>query len=137
MTNPGGVNLRSEASTDAPIEGVVLHGTFLTPTGNRRRDADGREWVAARGTTAEGEDREGWVAVEYLAEQSQGAMGETGRTNPTLERQGHPFGVVEPGDTMAGLSRQRGERFDTVADLNRHIIDPDLLYVGDRIYFAG
>jgi hypothetical protein len=132
-----GLRLRASPAADAPIQAVFLHGTFIEDLGRRQTDNAGDTWAAVRGRTADQREIEGWVMARYVEAHSSGAMNGFGRINRALEAQGYVWVPVQLGDTMSGIVQQEGGDFAVAATLNDHIIDPDHLYVGDRIYVPG
>ncbi|WP_376091789.1 LysM peptidoglycan-binding domain-containing protein [Roseomonas sp. CCTCC AB2023176] len=133
-----GVSVRPTPGTDEPRTGVLQHGTFAQPTGQRATDGTGREWVEVRSTDVADKPIQGWVAAEYTAPHPEGGMDATGRINPDLEHAGYREVQVKPGDTIWDISRREGTDFHETVALNRdHIIQPDLIFPGDTVYLPG
>jgi len=133
-----GVNLRPAPGTEGAPVGVLQHGTFAQPTGERATDATGREWVEVRSSDDRDRPVQGWVAAEYTAPHPAGAMDATGRINPELEAAGYREVPVAPGDTIWDIARREGTDFqETVALNSDHVIDPNLIFPGDTVYLPG
>lgn len=136
-----GLNLRSDASAEADPLGVLLHGTFIQPTGARKYDENGNEWLEVEGQVYGGETMRGWVNASYVAAQIPGEaaqipgeQGNAGRINPELEAQGYRYVVIGDSDTFWGIASTNDVSFDKIVAFNAHIIDPDQVYAGDRVY---
>ncbi|EPC00828.1 hypothetical protein L861_13640 [Litchfieldella anticariensis FP35 = DSM 16096] len=131
---PAGLNLHASPAATAPIVTDVPHGTFLTETGLRVADAEGNEWVPVRGMGSIN-GQQGWVMAHHVEEHAEGAMGDNGRINPELEARDYEPVDVEPGQTLGGIAVHRGLEVEDVVMLNLdHIIDPSILFPGDRVY---
>jgi Bacterial SH3 domain/LysM domain len=136
-----GLNMRSDASAQADRLGVLLHGTFVQPTGARKYDENGNEWLEVEGQVYGGETMHGWVNASYVAAQIPGEaaqipgqQGNAGRINPELEAQGYRYVVIGDSDTFWGIASTNDVSFDEIVAFNAHIIDPDQVYAGDRVY---
>lgn len=133
-----GLNLRAEPSADATRAGVLYHGTFVQPTGEVATDAAGREWVQVNGPDVNDRPVTGWVAREFTAAHSEGAMDATGRVNPDLAAAGHRGVPVQPGDTIWSIAQANGaDTRETVALNSGHLIDPNMIFAGDTVYLPG
>ncbi|WP_054312693.1 LysM peptidoglycan-binding domain-containing protein [Mesorhizobium sp. 1M-11] len=134
VTADEGLNLRALPEQDAEIVAILQPDTFVQQTGEPM--ADGRRfWVPVEGYATDGSRRQGWVADDYTMLHPEGGRTSQGRVNPELEQNGFEWVEVKPGQTLGGIAR--GSRRDTAATvmLNLdHIVDPSLLFEGDRIY---
>ncbi len=145
--------LRPETLVVVPREGLTLrdgpggarasvfqHGTFLERTGEPVTGADGKTWVPVRGTDLGDKPVAGFVQGDYVRghDAAKGAMDEAGRTNPTLEHQRHDEVAAKDGDNLWDLARKHNVSFDAMVALNRdHLIAPDLIFKGDKVYLPG
>ncbi|WP_175488819.1 scabin-related ADP-ribosyltransferase [Modicisalibacter muralis] len=129
-----GLNLRARPSDEARIVMTFTHGTFLEETGPREADADGNAWVPVRGMSQAGKEQAGWVMARYVDENASGAMIESGRVNPELEEENYVSVDVYPKETLASIAVAHDRDIAEVVSLNNHIVDPEILYPGDRIY---
>jgi hypothetical protein len=133
-----GVSLR-----DAPLgmrTRVIQHGTFLRQTGQAVTGIDGSQWIPVSGTDVNDKAVNGYVYAGFVQphDSSQGAMDESGRTNPTLEHQRYDQVTVRAGENLWDIAEQNGLSFDDLATLNRdHLISPDLIFAGDKVYLPG
>jgi LysM repeat protein len=133
-----GLNVRPTPSTDGARTGVFQHGTFVQPTGARQTDAQGNQWVEVRGPDVNDRPVQGWVAAEHVRPHPAGAMDDAGRINPNLEAQGYRAHVVQPGDTVWDIARRDGVNFRDTMQLNGdHLINPGLIFPGDKVYIPG
>ncbi|UYG04671.1 hypothetical protein OCT51_04690 [Halomonas sp. LR3S48] len=116
----------------SPVVTHYPHGTFLEQMGGRVTDGDGNEWVPVR-LGSDGEPV-GWTMAQGVTEHSSGAMGESGRFNPDYEGR-YAAVTVEPHQTLGGIAVRKGHDIEQVVVLNLgHIIDPGVIYPGDRVY---
>jgi hypothetical protein len=133
-----GVSLR-----DAPLgmrTNVIQHGTFLRQTGQPVTGVDGSQWVPVSGTDVNDQPVSGYVYAGLVEphDSSQGAMDESGRTNPTLEYQRYDQVTVNEGDNLWDIAKQNDVPFDDLVALNSdHLISPDLIFSGDKVYLPG
>ncbi|MFQ3786227.1 hypothetical protein [Halomonas sp. A29] len=127
-----GTALHTDPAGVSPVVTYYPHGTFLEQTGSRVTDGDGNEWVPVR-LGSDGEPI-GWAMAQGVTEHSSGAMGESGRFNPDYEGR-YAAVTVEPHQTLGGIAVRKGHDIEQVVVLNlEHIIDPGVIYPGDRIY---
>ena len=135
---PEGLNVRAQPSLDGQKLGAYRHGTFVDATGQRHTDETGRQWMEVRGLDAYDRVTQGWVDASYLQPHAAGGRGGTGRINPDLEAQGYEAHVVQPGDTVWDLAQRDGVNFNEMLRLNQdHLIDPGLIFPGDKVYIPG
>ncbi|MFQ3786228.1 DUF4781 domain-containing protein [Halomonas sp. A29] len=130
-----GLHLRSAPTEEASVVMTLRYGTFLEARGERDMDGSGNDWLAVRGIDMAGDEQQGWVMARYVDEHGTGAMGDDGgRLNPALD--GHYTAIiVQPNQTMGGIAVSQGHGIKDVVEFNlEHIIDPSVIYPGDRIY---
>jgi hypothetical protein len=138
VTPNDGLNVRSVPSIEGAEVSAFQHGTFVQPTGARQADASGREWVEVRGSDVADKPVQGWVDGQYLQPHPQGAMDEAGRINPDLEAEGYREHVVQEGDTVWDIARRDGANFRDTLELNSgHLINPGMIFPGDKVYIPG
>lgn len=77
--------------------------------------------------------RGGLIAVDYV--EPQGKSDSEGRTNPTLEKDGYRWVQAQSGDTIRLIARSQSVDVAQTMMLNMdHILTPDMIFSGDRIY---
>ncbi|MGR2737940.1 hypothetical protein ACUY1T_05770 [Billgrantia sp. Q4P2] len=127
-----GLPLHADPVNASTTVAFFPHGTFLKQGGSHVTDADGNEWIPVLLGTDEASV--GWAIARQVAEHPNGAMGESGRINPAHEERFVAV-TVEMNQTMGGIALQRGYDIEQVVVLNlEHIIDPGVIYPGDRVY---
>ena len=135
VTADDGLNLRDEPSIGSEEVTVLKPGSLIQETGERKTDAAGNEWAAVTGYGWDGRQHEGWVSASFVAPHDEGAQNADGRFNPELERQGYEWVIVQPGQSIGLIARNRSaDVADTIVLNMDHILDPHLVYAGDRIY---
>lgn len=133
-----GVNVRGEPSPNGERFSTLRNGTFVDATGQRRIDGNGDEWLEVQGRGIDGQQATGWVNGRYLQRNETGEMGPTGRINPELESQGYQAAEVRDGDTVWDIARRNGADPQEAVRLNSgHLIDPNLIFEGDKVYLPG
>lgn len=133
-----GLNLRSGPATEAEKISVLRNGTFVDGTGQRRIDAHGDEWLEISGRGIDGREATGWVNGRYLQRNETGEMGPSGRINPELERQGYRAVTVTEDDTVWDIAERNGvDPRETVRLNSGHLVDPNLVFAGDKVYVPG
>jgi Bacterial SH3 domain/LysM domain len=133
-----GLNVRPQPSTRGKPLGVLHHGTFVEATGEQRSDARGRRWMKVAGPDVNNRPVEGWVAADNLRAHPKGAMNNEGRINPELEAKGYRSHAVKEGDTLWDIAHRDGANFQDLLKLNGdHLIDPSLVFKGDRVYLPN
>ncbi len=138
VTPPIGLNVRPQPSTRGQPVGVLQHGTFVQATGEQRTDARGRQWLKVAGPDVNDRPLEGWVAADNLRAHPKGAMNSEGRINPELEAHRYRSHVVRDGDTLWDIAHRDGANFQDLLELNgEHLIDPSLVFKGDRVYLPN
>ncbi|WP_146010702.1 hypothetical protein [Halomonas heilongjiangensis] len=127
-----GTALHTDPVGVSPVVTHYPHGTFLEQTGGRVTDGDGNEWVPVRLGSDGGPV--GWTMAQGVTEHPSGAMGESGRFNPEYEGR-YAAVTVEPHQTLGAIAVRKGHDVEQVVMLNLdHIIDPSILFPGDRVY---
>lgn len=77
--------------------------------------------------------RGGLIAVDYV--EPQGKSDSEGRANPTLEKDGYRWVQAQSGDTIRLIARSQSVDVAQTMMLNMdHILTPDMIFSGDRIY---
>lgn len=133
-----GLNLRADPSTEGEKLTVLRNGTFVDATGQRRIDANGDEWVEVQGRGVDGRDATGWVNGRYLQRNETGEMGPTGRINPELEQQGYRSVTIAEGESVWQAAERAGADPRATVQLNSgHLVDPNLVFAGDKVYLPG
>ncbi|WID99700.1 SH3 domain-containing protein (plasmid) [Bosea vestrisii] len=133
-----GLNLRADPSTEAQKLTVLRNGTFVDATGQRRIDANGDEWVEVSGRGVDGRDATGWVNGRYVQRNEIGEMGPTGRINPDLEQQGYRAVTIAEGESVWQAAERAGaDPRETVRLNSGHLVDPNLVFAGDKVYLPG
>ncbi|MCV3241745.1 LysM peptidoglycan-binding domain-containing protein [Mesorhizobium sp. ZC-5] len=134
VTSDEGLNLRGLPKGNAEIVAALQPDTFVQQTGEPMIES-GRSWVPVEGYAPDGSRHQGWVAGEYTMLHPQGASTSQGRVNPELEQSGFEWVEVSSGQTLGGIARgfERDTAETVMLNLD-HIVDPALLFEGDRIY---
>ncbi len=133
-----GLNIRSAPGADSAKNGVFQHGTFLDPTGREAQDAGGGKWLEVTGLDDQDQVKTGWVSGDYVEPHAAGGMDGQGRMDPDLAAQGYRAVTVQPGDTVWSIAQANGaDPRETVALNKDHLIDPNLIFPGDKVYIPG
>ena len=138
VTPRDGLALRDAA--DGEWQATFQHGTFVEPIEDAVVDANGKAWIPVRGTDLHDQTATGFVSADYVRphDSALGAMDETGRTNPTLEDQNFREIAIQEGDNLWDIAQREGVDFGEMVSLNKdHLIQPDLIFEGDKIYVPG
>jgi LysM repeat protein len=137
VTSDEGLNLRAAPGESAETVAVLQPDTFVQQTGQPVTDG-GRSWVPVEGYAPDGSRHQGWVASGYTVPHPEGARTSQGRVNPELERNGFEWVEVTPGQTLGGIARgfERDTAETVMLNLD-HIVDPALLFEGDRVYLPA
>lgn len=133
-----GLNVRETPEAAGDKISAFQSGTFLQPTGQQATDAQGNQWIEVTGLDANDKHVQGWVSAQYVQTHAAGAMDDTGRINPDLDKQGYSTHTVVPGDTIWDVAKREGVDFQEMVALNSdHLIDPNLIFPGDTLYIPG
>ncbi|TSE02890.1 LysM peptidoglycan-binding domain-containing protein [Mesorhizobium intechi] len=130
-----GLNLRSQPEGDAAVVTVLRPGTFVEQTAKPSTDPSGEAWIPVEGFGPDGKMHSGWASGDYVEVHPAGSSNPQGRTNPTLEKDGYQWVEVRNGDSMRLIARAHSaDVADTVVLNMDHILSPDMIFSGDRIY---
>jgi LysM repeat protein len=133
-----GLNLRSRPSTDSARIIVLEPGTFVDQTGKPATESSGQEWIPVEGFGADGENHAGWVSGDYVAPHPDGARNSQGRINPELEQRGYRWVEAGDGSSIRAIARaNKADVAETVVLNMDHILSPDMIFSGDRIYLPA
>ncbi|MER9669519.1 LysM peptidoglycan-binding domain-containing protein [Mesorhizobium sp. M0203] len=130
-----GLNLRTQPDGDSTVGTVLQPGTFVEQTAKPSTHASGETWIPVEGFAPDGEIHSGWVSGDYVEAHAEGSSNPEGRTNPTLEKDGYQWVEVKDGDSIRLIAKTHSaDVADTVVLNMDHILSPDLIFSGDRIY---
>ncbi|TIS57101.1 MAG: LysM peptidoglycan-binding domain-containing protein [Mesorhizobium sp.] len=130
-----GLNLRSRPGGDSTVTTVLQPGTFVEQTAKPSTDPSGETWIPIEGFGPDGEMHSGWVSGDYVEAHAEGSSNSEGRTNPTLEKDGYQWVEVKDGDSIRLIAKTHFADVAQTVVLNMdHILSPDMIFSGDRIY---
>ncbi|TPO13415.1 LysM peptidoglycan-binding domain-containing protein [Mesorhizobium sp. B1-1-5] len=130
-----GLNLRSKPEGEAAVVTVLRPGSFVEQTAKPSSDPSGKTWVPVEGFGPDGKMHSGWASGDYVEVHPEGSSNPQGRTNPTLEKDGYQWVEVRNGDSIRLIARTHSaDVADTVVLNMDHILSPDMIFSGDRIY---
>ncbi|RWA76353.1 MAG: LysM peptidoglycan-binding domain-containing protein [Mesorhizobium sp.] len=130
-----GLNLRSKPEGDSAVVTVLQPGTFVEQTAKPSTDPSGEAWIPVEGFGPDGKKHSGWVSGDYVEVHPAGSSNPEGRTNPTLEKDGYRWVEVKNGDSIRLIANAHSaDVADTVMLNMDHILMPDTIFSGDRIY---
>ncbi|CAM5627158.1 hypothetical protein MAUB1S_10701 [Mycolicibacterium aubagnense] len=130
-----GLNLRSGPDGNSTVVTVLEPGTFVEQTDKPSIDAAGKSWLPVEGYGPDGRVHTGWVSSDLVKAHPDGASSPDGRTNPKLEQSGYRWVEVKNGDSIRLIATTNSaDVADTVVLNMDHIVSPDLIFAGDRIY---
>ncbi|WFP65767.1 MULTISPECIES: LysM peptidoglycan-binding domain-containing protein [unclassified Mesorhizobium] len=130
-----GLNLRSQPEDDSAVVTVLQPGTFVEQTAKPSTDPSGEAWIPVEGFGPDGKKHSGWVSGDYVEVHPAGSSNSEGRTNPTLEKDGYRWVEVRDGDSIRLIANAHSaDVADTVVLNMDHILSPDMIFSGDRIY---
>jgi hypothetical protein len=133
-----GLNLRTEPDGDSTVVTVLKPGTFVEQTAKPSTDPSGEAWIPVEGFGSDGEMHSGWVSGDYVEAHAEGRSNPEGRTNPTLEKDGYQWVEVKDGDSIRLIAKTHSADVAQTVVLNMdHILSPDLIFSGDRIYLPA
>ncbi|TGQ49707.1 hypothetical protein EN836_32545, partial [Mesorhizobium sp. M1C.F.Ca.ET.193.01.1.1] len=132
-----GLNLQEQPATLSERVAVLRPGSLVHDTGEFKTDEAGNEWICVQGYGWDGEEHRGWVMAPFVAHHARGAESR-GRCNPELESQGYHWVEVEPGQTVGNIAREHSVDVAEMVVLNMdHIVDPTMIFAGDRVYLPA
>ncbi|MER8926840.1 LysM peptidoglycan-binding domain-containing protein [Mesorhizobium sp. M0859] len=130
-----GLNLRTQSDGDSTVGTVLQPGTFVEQTAKPSTDPSGETWIPVEGFGPDGEMHSGWVSGDYVEAHAEGSSNPEGRTNPTLEKDGYRWVEVRDGDSIRLIAKTHSaDVADTVVLNMDHILSPDVIFSGDRVY---
>ncbi|MER9828413.1 LysM peptidoglycan-binding domain-containing protein [Mesorhizobium sp. M0134] len=130
-----GLNLRTRPDGDSTVGTVLQSGTFVQQTAKPSADPSGETWIPVQGFGPDGEMHSGWVSGDYVEAHPEGSSNPEGRTNPTLEKDGYQWVEVRDGDSIRLIAKTHSaDVADTVVLNMDHILSPDVIFSGDRVY---
>ncbi|MER9947864.1 LysM peptidoglycan-binding domain-containing protein [Mesorhizobium sp. M0047] len=130
-----GLNLRTQPDGHSAVATVLQPGTFVEQTAKPSTDPSGEAWIPVAGFGPDGEMHSGWVSGDYVDVHPKGSSNSEGRTNPTLEKNGYQWVDVKNGDSIRLIARTHSADVAATVVLNMdHIVSPDMIFSGDRIY---
>ncbi|RWM00972.1 MAG: LysM peptidoglycan-binding domain-containing protein [Mesorhizobium sp.] len=130
-----GLNLRTQPEGDSAVVTVLQPGTFVEQTAKPSTDPSGEAWISVEGFGPDGKMHSGWVSGDYVEVHPAGSSNPEGRANPTLEKDGYRWVEVRDGDSIRLIAKAHSaDVADTVLLNMDHILSPDMIFSGDRIY---
>ncbi|TIO75795.1 LysM peptidoglycan-binding domain-containing protein [Mesorhizobium sp.] len=133
-----GLNLRAQPDEDSAVVTVLQPGTFVEQTAKPATDPSGEAWIPVEGFGPDGKMHRGWVSGDYVEVHPEGSSNPEGRTNPTLEKDGYQWVEVKDGDSIRLIAKTHSADVAETVVLNMdHILSPDMIFSGDRIYLPA
>ncbi|TJW34972.1 MAG: hypothetical protein E5V49_00115 [Mesorhizobium sp.] len=133
-----GLNLRTQPDEHSAVATVLQPGTFVEQTAKPSTDPSGEAWIPVEGFGPDGEMHSGWVSGDYVEVHPAGSSNSEGRTNPTLEKDGYQWVEVRNGDSIRLIAKTHSADVAETVVLNMdHILSPDMIFSGDRIYLPA
>ncbi|AZO22752.1 LysM peptidoglycan-binding domain-containing protein [Mesorhizobium sp. M1E.F.Ca.ET.045.02.1.1] len=133
-----GLNLRAQPDEDSAVVTVLQPGTFVEQTAKPATDPSGEAWIPVEGFGPDGKMHRGWVSGDYVEVHPEGRSNPEGRTNPTLEKDGYQWVEVKDGDSIRLIAKTHSADVAETVVLNMdHILSPDMIFSGDRIYLPA
>ncbi|MDX8502199.1 LysM peptidoglycan-binding domain-containing protein [Mesorhizobium sp. VK4C] len=133
-----GLNLRTQPDEDSAVVTVLQPGTFIEQTAKPSSDPSGAAWIPVEGFGPDGKMHSGWVSGDYVEVHPEGSSNSEGRTNPTLEKDGYQWVEVKDGDSIRLIAKAHSADVAATVVLNMdHILTPDVIFSGDRIYLPA
>ncbi|RWO63318.1 LysM peptidoglycan-binding domain-containing protein [Mesorhizobium sp.] len=133
-----GLNLRTQPDGDSTVVTVLQPGSFVEQTAAPSADESGEAWIPVEGFGPDGEMHSGWVSGDHVEAHADGSSNPAGRTNPTLEQDGYQWVEVKNGDSIRLIARTHSADVAETVVLNMdHIMSPDVIFSGDRIYLPA
>ena len=132
-----GLNLREKPAINSERIVVLEPGTFVDQTG-KPAETSGKVWIPVEGYGPDGDKEKGWVAGEFVKTHPEGASNSEGRVNPALEQRGYRWVEARQGDRIRAIANANSADVAETVVLNMdHILSPDVIFPGDRIYLPG
>jgi uncharacterized protein YgiM (DUF1202 family) len=133
-----GLNLRTRPDEDSTVVTVLQPGTFVEQTAKPSTDQSGDAWIPVEGFGPDGDMHSGWVSGDQVEAHAEGSSNPQGRTNPTLEEDGYQWVEVKNGDSIRLIAKTHSADVAETVVLNMdHILSPDMIFSGDRIYLPA
>ncbi|TIN30184.1 MAG: hypothetical protein E5Y31_08790 [Mesorhizobium sp.] len=133
-----GLNLRTQPDGNSTVATVLQPGTFVEQTAKPSTDPSGAAWIPVEGFGPDGKMHSGWVSGDYVEVHPDGSSNPEGRTNPTLEKDGYQWVEVKNGDSIRLIAKTHSTDVAQTVVLNMdHILSPDMIFSGDRIYLPA
>ncbi|WP_152979788.1 LysM peptidoglycan-binding domain-containing protein [Mesorhizobium sp. 1M-11] len=133
-----GLNLRTGPDGDSTVVTVLQPGTFIEQTDKPSTDGSGKVWLPVEGYGPDGKAHHGWVSADLVEPHPGGSSNPDGRTNPKLEQNGYRWVEVKNGDSIRLIATANSaDVADTVVLNMDHILSPDVVFAGDRIYLPS
>ncbi|PLP57388.1 hypothetical protein CYK37_19835 [Mesorhizobium loti] len=130
-----GLNLRTDPDGNSTVVTVLQPGTFVEQTDKPSIDGAGKVWLPVEGYGPDGKVHTGWVSADLVTTHKDGASNSDGRINPKLEQGGYRWVEVKNGDSIRLIATTNSaDVADTVVLNMDHILSPDMIFAGDRIY---
>ncbi|TIW48475.1 MAG: hypothetical protein E5V71_02340 [Mesorhizobium sp.] len=138
MVADDGLNLRAQPDEDSTVATVLQPGTFVEQTAKPSTDQSGESWIPVEGFGPDGDIHSGWVSGDHVEAHPEGSSNPEGRTNPTLEKDGYQWVEVQNGDSIRLIAKTHSADVAETVVLNMdHILSPDVIFSGDRIYLPA
>ncbi|RWE87941.1 LysM peptidoglycan-binding domain-containing protein [Mesorhizobium sp.] len=133
-----GLNLRAQPDEVSTVVTVLQPGTFVEQTAKPSTDQSGESWIPVEGFGPDGDIHSGWVSGDHVEAHPEGSSNPEGRTNPTLEKDGYQWVEVQNGDSIRLIAKTHSADVAETVVLNMdHILSPDVIFSGDRIYLPA
>ncbi|RWN03035.1 MAG: LysM peptidoglycan-binding domain-containing protein [Mesorhizobium sp.] len=133
-----GLNLRTQPDGESTVVTVLQPGSFVEQTAAPSTDQSGEAWIPVEGFGPDGDMHSGWVSGDQVEVHPDGSSNPEGRTNPTLEKDGYQWVEVQNGDSIRLIAKTHSADVAETVVLNMdHILSPDLIFSGDRIYLPA
>jgi len=130
-----GLNLRTQPDQGSTAVTVLQPGTFVEQTAGPSTDQAGESWIPVEGYGPDGKMHAGWVSADFVGVHPEGSSNAEGRTNPKLEESGYRWVEVREGDSIRLIAASHSADVAETVVLNMdHIVSPDMIFSGDRIY---
>lgn len=133
-----GLNLRTDPDGNSTVVTILQPGSFVEQTDKPSTDGAGKVWLPVEGRGPDGDMHKGWVAADLVRSHPDGSSSADGRTNPKLEQNGYRWVEVKDGESIRLIATANSaDVADTVVLNMDHILSPDVIFAGDRIYLPA